>query len=326
MHNVNEDVPVVFETRWAMSYLRGPLTRNQIKTLMDPFRALKTISAPGQPVSDQTPMIIPKSVKVTDQNQEKPLLPPDIPEYFMQIIGNKPDDAVALVYQPMVLGVAQVRFADAKMEIDVTRDVMMIAPITEDPLPVNWDSAMEIALNISDLKSKTSATAQYLELPQAAAKKRNYILWQKELMSWLLRTQKIELLRSPSSKEFSRPGENERDFRIRLQLIVRERRDKYTEKLRQKYASKFAILDERIMRVQMAKQREEAKEQNYEAAFSTGTKLLESMFGRKRTKGAGKASREIGRSIREEKEKKSIEENLKALRQERENLEAQFQF
>jgi hypothetical protein len=35
MHNVHEDAPVVFESRWAMSYLRGPLTRDQIKKLMD---------------------------------------------------------------------------------------------------------------------------------------------------------------------------------------------------------------------------------------------------------------------------------------------------
>ena len=38
MHNVHEDEPVVFETRWALSYLRGPLTRSQIKALMDPRR------------------------------------------------------------------------------------------------------------------------------------------------------------------------------------------------------------------------------------------------------------------------------------------------
>jgi len=89
-------------------YLRGPLTRNQIKTLMDPFKAMKTISSPVQPVADQTPRIIPKSINVTDQNQDKPLLPPDIPEFFMEIIGSKPDDAITLVYQPMVLGVAKV--------------------------------------------------------------------------------------------------------------------------------------------------------------------------------------------------------------------------
>ena len=46
MNNVHEDGPEIFETRWVMSYLRGPLTRNQIKTLMDPYKAaLETRSA-----------------------------------------------------------------------------------------------------------------------------------------------------------------------------------------------------------------------------------------------------------------------------------------
>jgi hypothetical protein len=42
MHNVHEDAPVVFESRWAMSYLRGPLTRDQIKKLMDGKRPAAT--------------------------------------------------------------------------------------------------------------------------------------------------------------------------------------------------------------------------------------------------------------------------------------------
>ena len=33
LHNVHEDEPVVFNTRWVMSYLAGPMTRAQIKTL-----------------------------------------------------------------------------------------------------------------------------------------------------------------------------------------------------------------------------------------------------------------------------------------------------
>lgn len=35
LNDVHEDGPRLMETRWAMSYLRGPLTRDQIKTLMD---------------------------------------------------------------------------------------------------------------------------------------------------------------------------------------------------------------------------------------------------------------------------------------------------
>jgi hypothetical protein len=48
MHNVHEDAAVVFESRWAMSYLRGPLTRDQIKKLMDGKRpAITPARAPS---------------------------------------------------------------------------------------------------------------------------------------------------------------------------------------------------------------------------------------------------------------------------------------
>jgi hypothetical protein len=49
MHNVHEDAPVVFESRWAMSYLRGPLTRDQIKRLMDGKRPDTTSAAARAP-------------------------------------------------------------------------------------------------------------------------------------------------------------------------------------------------------------------------------------------------------------------------------------
>ncbi|MFH1922894.1 MAG: ATP-binding protein, partial [Planctomycetota bacterium] len=45
MNNVHEDRPVVFQTRWVLSYLRGPLTRQQIRRLMDP-RKQKAAEAP----------------------------------------------------------------------------------------------------------------------------------------------------------------------------------------------------------------------------------------------------------------------------------------
>ena len=37
MNNVHEDGPAIFQTRWAMSYLCGPLTRDQIRSLMAPL-------------------------------------------------------------------------------------------------------------------------------------------------------------------------------------------------------------------------------------------------------------------------------------------------
>src|SRR5438132_4733074 len=58
INNVHEEGPEVFETRWTLSYLRGPLTRNQIKRLMEVHRSTISPSAteqvepgsePGQP-------------------------------------------------------------------------------------------------------------------------------------------------------------------------------------------------------------------------------------------------------------------------------------
>ncbi|HZJ71641.1 MAG TPA: ATP-binding protein, partial [Planctomycetota bacterium] len=57
MHNVHEDAPVVFESRWALSYLRGPLTRQQIKTLMDPRRSEfgSATAEPARPAAAPAP-------------------------------------------------------------------------------------------------------------------------------------------------------------------------------------------------------------------------------------------------------------------------------
>ena len=52
MHNVHDESgPALFHTRWAMSYLRGPLTRRQISTLMTPPNA----SAPSRGGTCQRP-------------------------------------------------------------------------------------------------------------------------------------------------------------------------------------------------------------------------------------------------------------------------------
>jgi hypothetical protein len=79
LNNVHEDHPVVFESRWAMSYLRGPLTRAQIKTLMDTRRgaapAGATTAAPAKSARPAT--------AAATGGSERPLLPPDVPQHFV---------------------------------------------------------------------------------------------------------------------------------------------------------------------------------------------------------------------------------------------------
>ena len=279
MNDVHEDAPVVFETRWAMSYLRGPLTREQIKVLADPTKKQKTtttLTFPATSSSLLTPFA--SSTKAT----QKPVISPDIPEYFVPIKQNiKQIDN--LVYTPMISGFAQVRFYDPKKNIDVTSEQVFLTPISDNPLPVNWDDSEKAEIKISDLQKTPAKELPFTDLPSAALVRKNYAEWEKDFSDWLFRTQKLQLLRSSSLNQISLLGELERDFRVRLQQSAREKRDEQVTRLREKYSSAFARLDEKIRRAQMTldQQKTQASGQKYRVVASIGEAILGSFLGRK---------------------------------------------
>jgi hypothetical protein len=258
------------------------------------------------------------------------MLPPEVPQQFIPIRGAQPSGS-RLVYQPMLLGGAQVRFSDSKANVDVTEDVTVLAPIAEGAVPVDWDHATGAALALSDLEQVPAEGAQFSNLSAAAGKAKNYDAWGKDFSSWLFRNQTVDLLRSPSTKEVSRPGESERDFRVRLQQSGREQRDTQAGSLRQKYAPKIAALQDRIRRAaQMVdRQHTESRSSQLQAAISVGATILSAFLGRKAISATtiGKATTAIrgaGRVIKESQDVGQAEENMGALQQQLAALEAQF--
>ena len=326
MNNVHEDVPVVFETRWAMSYLRGPLTRDQIKILMEPTKK-QLISTPPQ----ETTLISSSSLSVKVRptmlkGTSKPMVPPDVPEYYLP----RSQDGQAntnLAYQPMIVGAAQVVFSDQKARVNIAKEQLFIAPVSDSPVPVNWDEAEEAKIKITELTDNPLGDYAYAELPSIASQKKNYAVWTKDFTNWLTRTQRIQLFKSPHLSEISRPEETERDFRIRLEQKAREERDKQVAKLRQKYSSTFSRLDERVRKAKMTleEQQAQAKSQKYQVAVSIGETILGSFLGRKSVSRASRATRALSRSQKESRDKENAEKNLKAAEQERARLEQQFQ-
>ncbi|NGZ94902.1 MAG: ATP-binding protein [Nitrospira sp. WS110] len=321
MNNVHEDEPVVFETRWCLSYLRGPLTRTQIKTLVDPLRS-------AHPSAGATAPTVKPAGGST--GGARPILPPDVPQHFVPLRGSKPDGS-ELVYAPMLLGSSQIRFSDSKSGIDNTQDVTVLAPVADGPVAVDWDQSTGAEVALADLERDPEEGARFLALPALAGKAKSYTEWNKEFAGWLFRTQKLELFKSPSTKDVSIPGESERDFRVRLQQTGRETRDKAVEALRQKYASKIAALQERIRRAELAKEKQqtESRASQVQAAISVGASILGAFMGRKTISASniGRATtaiRSAGRVMKESKDVGVAEENVAALQQQLADLEAQF--
>ncbi|HKP47899.1 MAG TPA: hypothetical protein VJT50_14960, partial [Pyrinomonadaceae bacterium] len=297
MNNVHEDGPEVFETRWAMSYLRGPLTRAQIKTLMSGVgsdaRTTQTSTAPERAPSAGT---------VAAGATAPPVLPPEVHQSYIPVRSEVA--GAALVYQPALFGAAQIRFSDK--QIDTCKTISVVTPITAAVVAVDWDQAETVDIPAQDLEAEPQANAQFADLPAAAAKVKSYAAWQKDFTSWLYRSQKLDLFRSATLDQTSNAGESERDFRIRLQQAAREERDAAVEKLKQKYAPKTAALEEKKRRAEqaVARESEQAKSQKLQTAISFGATVLSSFLGRKTvsltTLGrATTAARGVSRSMKE---------------------------
>ncbi|QOJ37154.1 MAG: ATP-binding protein [Nitrospira sp.] len=326
LNNVHEDAPAVFQTRWTLSYLRGPLTRTQIKQLMDPVKQAAA-AAGGRSGMAGTPSA--GMARATAQEQ-RPMLPPEVPQYVVPLRG-RPSSGQTLFYQPMVLGVAQVRVADNKAGVDVTERLALLAPVTDAAVPVEWDQATLVDLVLDDLEREPVGGARFGRLPAVASKAKQYDGWKGDLSAWLFRTQKVELWRSPGTGLLSTPGESERDFRVRLQQAGREERDRQSDMLRKKYAPKISSLQDRIRRAEqmVERQQTEARSSQLQAAISVGATILGAFLGRKAISAGnlGKATTAIrgaGRVLKESKDVGQAEENVAALQRQLAELEAQF--
>ncbi|HSE18994.1 MAG TPA: DUF87 domain-containing protein [Pyrinomonadaceae bacterium] len=325
LNNVHDDEPEVFETRWALSYLRGPLTRAQIKLLMDPLKATAT-PPPAAAVSAPAPV----ATAPTPPKSERAILPPDVSQYYIPVRSSGAAGAT-LTYQPMLLGAAEVRYSNSKT-VEMTQRLNLLAAFAGGPVDLDWSQAVAIDLPVEDLESEPEAGAQFAEVPAAATKAKSYASWRKDLASWIYRNQRLELLESPTLEIVSNPGESERDFRVRLQQIAREQSDEAVEKLRRKYAPKFEVLEDRKRRAEQAVEREteQAQGQKMQTAISFGATLLSSFLGRKRTSmstlgRATTAARGVGRSMKEGQDVERAQENVAAISQKLADLEADFQ-
>jgi len=333
LHNVHEPGPVVFETRWAMSYLRGPLTRDQIKVLMADRRLQGTGSA-----SSASPVASPASVPAVatapsalqppapaePEFTPRPVLSSSIPEVFLPL--RRHSDRVT--WAPYILGVARVHFVDSKTKKTLlTREISALTSALDgDPAP-DWEAATESGIAEVDLERTPRIDGDFLDLQSDASNGRSYASWGKDLSDHLYRSSSCDIWKSPTYKISSRPEESESDFRIRLRDIAREVRDEEVGELRRKFATKVERLEERIRKAHatLDKEREQAKGQRLQSAISIGATLLSAFTGRSAVGRATTAARSLSRRGKEKGDIERAEDNVESLTLELEELNADLQ-
>ncbi len=301
MRNVHDDQPLLFKTRWAMSYLRGPLTLPEIGRLMAPRKA----AAPAAPAASAHRQDMPAAAP-------RPVLPAGVSELFLPA---RPG-AGPIVYRPRVAVSVKLHYVRAESGVDSWRTMSLLAPFGDDDEPL-WGEALAAADPGSG--GEPAEGAGFAELPASALREKSYAAWASDLKSHLYETGAVELLRCDELKLASEPGESEGDFRTRLAHALHEQRDEQVAKLRDRYAAKLQTLADRLRRAEEKVEREQSQlsQRKLDTMVSVGASVLTAIFGGKRGAAgrAGTAARSAGRVLSEKGDVARASDNVEVLRE-----------
>ena len=332
MNNVHEDQPVVFETRWAMSYLRGPLTRSQIRQLVNDDSAADSASSPPQqPAVNNEPTTSATNNDFAVQVHTPPILPPEIEQRYVPL--QKPLAAGhRLIYRPALCASARLHYVRATYQVDtwLQRHFLLATSQVDWTDKEPWREA-EPFHGQFEYQEQAQSGANFSPLPPEMQSFKKHQRWQKSLVDFLYREQKMTIYKCKTLKAISTAEETLGDFKVRLEQLASEERDRQVETVRQRYAPKYTSLRQRIRRAEakIEKEKEQYRSKRLDSILSIGSSIMGALLGRKavsatNVRRASTSMRTFGRAASERGDIGRAKDQLSDLQQRYQELETSF--
>jgi hypothetical protein len=308
LRRAGKDQPEVFTTRWAMSYLRGPLTRDQIRQLTGPLEpapaatdtaataAPDTAPAPAaappeEPhAADATP-VMPKVAAGVAVRWVDPAAP------WLTEVGGAPTGTIA---EPAIVARVALRYDETKA--DLVHDQEYEAVLF--PVTAQVDVARAVAADYDERDLRDTAPAGWTyRLTDAPLDRSTYFKdVERGLVDDLARRLTMEIPSNQELKLYGRAGEDVEAFATRCAHVADERADAEIAKLRDKYEKKAATLRDRIDAAadaaEVAADQQEARQRD--SLLSSAGSILGGLLGGRRSRGGliGQIGRAAGRTSR----------------------------
>ncbi len=324
MNNVHEDHPVVFTVRWLMSYLSGPLSRPQIKALMDPIRPKAGAKTAAAAEDDGFAPPGASSAATADRNTLRPKLPEGATELFQP----SDDDGERITYTPAILRSATVMFDDAKRKITGRSIVTLVNEIDIEKQKVLWEKFVDVPKDddVSKYESEPKENAAYADLPGPALKTTTYTSIKKDFTDWVFANHSLEVFFSPLLEVYSNPGEKQDEFKVRITQTTREQRDAAIEELRTKTAKTMKSLQDKAEKAasKVDVQQAQSSGAKLSAAVEIGGSILGAIFGRKTSLVKASTINSASRAWKEGADVKAAQGELESLKADIAELEKQI--
>jgi len=331
LHNVHADQPLVFKTRWAMSYLRGPLTRDQIKTLV----SAEAVTPPSKPLEEpaEKVAVAPAQAEALGLSEIPPQLPSSIQQYFLPVsvslewaVRRAEEEEGStivyqdkqLVYEPALLGLASMYFTHTKSGLSHKQTVgRIIYPREEEA--ADWSEG-KMTVERKELSGKPAQDAFFADPPTGLIDARRFKSLETQFTNYLYRNVSLTLLHNPQLKLYSTPDETAKEFQRRCRVEASKERDAEVDTLKKKYEKKLDQLESKKRREERELTQDEAEHEarKREELLSAGESVLGLLTGRRSRRAISSASRKRRMT---QQAKADVEESLEAI----EDYEAQIQ-
>jgi len=285
LHNTREPEPVVFTTRWAMSYLAGPLTREQIGRLTadDPLRVAGVGSAPEAPPLAE------------DETTAMPAVAGGVPVWFVDraapwLVDIGGDPRSTRLEAALAVRV-RLPYADRSAGIEHTEEWEAVFH----PLGERFDPADHVAVDYDDrdLRPEPPSGATYV-LPEAPIQSKDFFASaERAITAWLDEHRTLEILHNADLKLYSRAGETREQFERRCLSAAQDAADAEVAKIRDRFEGRIGILRDQIERARLAVEaasQDVAAQRQEETLSGVGDVLGVLLGGRRSTAGMSRAA------------------------------------
>jgi ElaB/YqjD/DUF883 family membrane-anchored ribosome-binding protein len=326
LQSAHRERPELFATRWAMSYLRGPLTKEQIDELTPESAA----PAEGERVT------VTQSPLAADESAVAPEVADGISVRYLDPAAPWARDVGASLgatrLQPYLAARVSVRFDDTSAELDVTQDWEAVYGPIADALDLDDETAVDF--DERDFRAEPPDGAAYV-LPAAPLGEASFFRdAAREIQRRVTQTQTLELFRNRDLDLWSRPGETREQFEARADEAAKAKADEAAAKIRDRLETKRDRLERAL---ETARRR--AEEADVEQRSRKSTELLSGvgsvlgvlLGGKADARAIGRAGRALGgaasrrgMTTRAGERKRSAEDRVESAELDLEELEQEL--
>lgn len=307
LKSVHLDDVRLFTTRWVMSYLKGPLIKEEIASLMQEQKKEQNI-----PIETVNTVMRSQSRLESYQNIDA-----SIPQYY------EPDYANVNIFSPTLAAKVKVHFYQQSKGIDVQREFELYVPLEAKQQIVSWNGARHENIAFDRFPHTAARNAQFYALPDVILEDKGLKKAIGELKESLYQEQSLELLRCVSPKLESNVEESRSDFIVRLQDSLNDKKESEIEKLKSSYGQKEKTLLARLSRTK--EQIEKESSDSTGSMIEAGIAVLGALFGRTSSAKIGSAVNKGSKILKERGDMSRAQERLATVQEDIEALEQELE-